>query len=44
MNGIKGTTETIWNAIKSTMAAGINWVVDKINGLIEKINSISGAV
>ncbi len=44
MNGIKGTTETIWNAIKSTMAAGINWVVDKINGLIEKINSVSGAV
>lgn len=44
MEGIKGVAESIWGTIKNIFATGINWVIDKINGLIESINSVSGAI
>jgi TP901 family phage tail tape measure protein len=44
MEGIKGVAEGIWSTIKNIFATGINWVIDKINGLINSINSVSGAI
>ena len=32
----------IWDNIKEVFASGINWIIDKINGLIEKINLVPG--
>lgn len=34
----------VWEGIKSTIASGINWVIDKINMVIQKINSATGTV
>jgi TP901 family phage tail tape measure protein len=41
---IKGVVEGVWTSIKSTIASGINWVVDKINGLISKVNAVSTSI
>jgi hypothetical protein len=40
-NGVSGIVEQIWEAAKNTMKGGINWIIEKINGLIEKINSVA---
>lgn len=33
-----------WNGIKSGIEGGINWVIDKINGLLSKVNSATSAI
>lgn len=43
-NGLKSAMEWAWNGIKSTIASGINWMIEKINKLIESINSAAGGV
>lgn len=35
---------SVWTNIKSTISSGINWMIEKINALIEKVNSVSGSV
>jgi len=32
----------MWENIKNIFASGINWIIEKINGLIEKINLVPG--
>lgn len=43
-NGLQSAMIGAWNGIKSTIASGINWMIEKINKLIESINSAAWAV
>lgn len=40
-NGIKDIFSGIWEGIKGVFLSGMNWVIDKINGFIDKANSVS---
>lgn len=42
--GFGNAASLAWEGIKSVVASGINWVIDKINSLISKVNSVSGTV
>lgn len=42
--GFKWVLSGVWDGIKQTVAAGINWVIDKINALIIAANSVSSKV
>jgi TP901 family phage tail tape measure protein len=41
MNGISQTASSIWEGIKETFRSGVNWVIDRVNGLIASINGLS---
>lgn len=41
MNGISQTASSIWEGIKETFRSGVNWVIDRVNGLISSINGLS---
>lgn len=43
-DGILEKVKSIFETIKETIKSGINWVIGKINDLINKINSASSAV
>lgn len=43
-DGILEKVKSIFEAVKETIKSGINWVIGKINDLINKINSASSAV
>lgn len=36
---IKGTVGGIWDGIKGGFIKGINWIIDKVNNLIERLNN-----
>ena len=39
-----GTTVTnIWEGVKNTIKSSINWIIDKINSIIESVNSVMQA-
>ena len=40
-SGIADTISDIWEDIKSTVASGVNWVLNKLQDLLSLINSIS---
>lgn len=42
--GLKSTMIGVWEGIKSTIASGINWVIEKINWVLEKINAATSKV
>lgn len=44
MEGISGVAQSIWQTIKNVFATGINWIIDKVNGLIDRFNSIAKTV
>ncbi|MHC1683683.1 MAG: tape measure protein [Clostridiaceae bacterium] len=39
---VSSAASSMWEGIKSAFASGVNWVIGKINALIEKINAIPG--
>lgn len=41
-DSVKAAASGLWEGIKSAFASGVNWVIGKINSLIEKINAIPG--
>lgn len=41
-SGIKRFTSGLWGGIRSGLAGAVNWVIDKINALIARINAIPG--
>lgn len=41
MNGISQAASSIWEGIKETFRSGVNWVIDRVNGLIASINGLS---
>lgn len=43
-NSIKGIFTSVFDGIKSAATTAINWVIEKINKMIETINSVGSAV
>lgn len=43
-DGIYNTVTGVWESIKDTIASGINWVIEKVNALINQINSVTDRV
>lgn len=39
---VKQGMANVWDGIKASFATGVNWCVDKLNWLLEKINKIPG--
>lgn len=39
--GMKGTFTSIWDTIKSVLTSSLNWIIDKINKVINTANSIA---
>lgn len=42
--GIGTIVSGVWEGIKNTVKSGINWVIEKLNGFIDKANSAMSAV
>ncbi len=43
-DGLANVMYATWQNIKNTIAAGINWIIDKANAVIRSINSATGKV
>lgn len=41
-DAVKSAASSLWTGIKSMFATGVNWVIDKINKMIDVINVIPG--
>lgn len=41
-DGFKTVVDDVWNGIKTTIGDAVNWVIDKINSMINAMNSVSG--
>lgn len=41
--GIANTIKSVWQTIKDTVSSSVNWVLDKVNTMINAINSASSA-
>lgn len=42
--GLSNIMSATWQNIKNTIAAGINWIIDKANAIIRSINTVTGKV
>jgi phage-related protein len=43
-SGIGGAVSGAFNGVKGAVIGGINWIIDKINGFINKVNSVADKV
>lgn len=43
-DGIKDKVGSVFEGVKGTVKEAINWIIDKLNFLIEKANSVSGSL
>jgi len=44
LQGMANVTSSVWEAIKNTIKASINWIIEKINWVIKQANKIAGKV
>ena len=44
MSALANVTDGVWEKIKGVFSTGINWIIDKINGMIDKINAVTSVV
>ncbi|MFQ6614812.1 MAG: hypothetical protein ACE5D1_08215, partial [Fidelibacterota bacterium] len=43
-SGVGNIISAMWLNIKTTLLSGFNWLVDKINGMLEAVNTVTGIV
>jgi len=44
LQGMANVTSSVWETIKNTIKASINWIIEKINWAIKQANKIAGKV
>ncbi len=43
-SGVGNIISTMWLNIKTTLLSGFNWLISKINGMLEAVNTVTGIV